>query len=438
MQLKQPGASPRPAAAVRLGRDQSSSGRVAGSARTTCAWYLLLAAAFPWHEGDSAASAARGGALDALKLGVLAAAVILASAGRENNRLPPTHKLFGVLALLTAVSALLATEPSLEGAFRSARLAVVVVSVYWVSSYLGLVPILYHTVMFVTAIAALSLCAWAVGLEPLDDGRLRGFFPPVHPNVLASAVAFGTICALLLWSYRRLTGVVTATIIALLLVTLLQTGSRTAVASSLDRICRLGTSRRGDEAHPNLRLLWIFLLLVVGTLLVRANVAVAPIADALTRGGSAQIDGTLTGRVYGWSAALEFHTSLLHKIIGQGLQIKSVPRQLGVGSMSMQGVDNSWIAAYVSAGILGVGILTGAVDRDACARVQEPVRRIPYPPRCRRRLLLDREFPGRSIVRHGCTARTFGSGCRRSQPQWRGDQLCRTCCWSGGTRQLRV
>jgi hypothetical protein len=96
---------------------------------------------------------------------------------------------------------------------------------------------------------------------------------------------------------------------------------------------------------------------------VRANAPISILADFLTRGGSAPLEATLTGRIFAWGAANELHTNTLHRTIGQGLQVKSVYRPIGIRiiNYTQQGIDSAWFSTYVSGGLVGVSILSAAV-----------------------------------------------------------------------------
>jgi hypothetical protein len=336
--------------------------------RARFAWYLLLATAFPWESNSSTVGLATSvsSALNFAKLLVLA--IGLAAAYSARRRLPLTipHRLFGLFATITAFGALLATDPSLDGALRSGRLLLMILATHWVGSRLGLVAVLRHMLTFVCILAASSLGAWLIGLKPLVDGRLYGYLPPLHPNVLAAATAFGLLSAVLLWSRRKLGTVLFTALTLLLLFTLLQTGSRTAAASAAVGLAVIGLH---GLIQKRLRIVLFFgvsALVLVGATWIQFNTAFDPLVEVVTRGGEAPIDPTLSGRTFAWESVETVHVNALETVIGQGLQIKSVNRQLGGSVYVDQGIDSAWLSVYVSGGLAGVLLLASAIVAFFC------------------------------------------------------------------------
>lgn len=197
------------------------------------------------------------------------------------------------------------------------------------------------------ALATYCAVASVTGLAALEDGRLRGAFPPTHPNELALMASL--IVLWCLWKtftgqdeWIHVLGAVAGVGV------LVATGSRTSLAAmplgALVLLVHASAVKRrtvflGVLAAP------VFLWLLGGTGLVR---------DLALRGGGTQGLTTLSNRTIAWQAALSPKDSPWLEWLGGGLALKRI--QVAGQWWNEQILDSSWISALVQGGLIGLGV----------------------------------------------------------------------------------
>ena len=220
---------------------------------------------------------------------------------------------------------------------------------------LGIVTVLATTydnysmmVGLVGAVATVGAFAvlTAAGLE---EGRLAGGLPPLHPNEIA---AIAGICAL--WLLGR---VVTARdtpldllLLVVALAALVATQSRTSLfvllpaaglVFLLGRRYRISVLVAALVALP-MAVVWV----------VQGSV----VAALLTRGGSASDNLlTLSNRTVAWTSALAPKSSPWSTWLGGGLSVKQIEVE-GQG-WTHQILDSSWVSALVQGGFVGLALV---------------------------------------------------------------------------------
>lgn len=326
------------------------------------AWTALLATTFPWNF-TSPYSESGGGdtATDLVKLLILGGALLLVSRTRERGTASLATALLVGYAAVALVAALL-PPISVDGAIRAARLAIVVVTACWIGASLDLRAVLRGILWLAVPLGGLALAGALSGLGIQQD-RLHGFLPFLHPNVLASIVGLGLLAAVALWAQQELSNPRALASVALSAAALSMTGSRTALAATaLGVLVVLGAAFARSTGRV-LLLVWVGSLAVIGAAWVAVLTELTPFAfvsELFTRGGTATIDPTLTGRTAAWELALNTHHDGVRDALGQGLQVKTVARLVG-DEVLAQGIDNTWISGLVAAGWIGATLLVAAM-----------------------------------------------------------------------------
>jgi O-antigen ligase len=330
------------------------------TALPTTALLVLLLTSFPWVAGADEASSVESSLINAVKLALVLAAAATAVWAGPARPLPLGHLLIAGYGLVTAAGALVAAH-DVGAAIRSGRLILLVVVVGLLAGHLTQEQLLRAIAGAAGAVAGTTLLASAAGLAaPVADGRLTGFLPPMHPNILASLCMVGLVSMVGLWLQHGLPHrwLLVAPVLVAVLV---GTGSRTSLATAGVGIAvvLVAAALRGRQRATGL-VLW--LLAAGGLVLVGASSSSlrAFVLALLTRGGTATIDPTLTGRTYVWADAAAYHSTIMEKTIGQGLGIKALPRWVG-NTFEVQGIDSTWYSAWVAGGAMGVVLVGGAL-----------------------------------------------------------------------------
>jgi O-antigen ligase len=305
--------------------------------------------------GDASAS----GPLGLAKLAVVVVAVSLAYRSRVAEKIPsPIWALLGFAAAAT-VGALVASEP--QGALRGVRVAVVVLAVTWAVSRTGLIAALRCVAILAVGMVLASLLALLVGLQPLvGDGRLAGYLPGLQPNALAIVAVGGLLALLAMWTQRELRTLWLLFGVALLGLGLSLTGSRTALGALAAGVVVLLIRSITKGFWRACLLGYSIVLTGLLALWVEWNSRFSILSTVLARAGEVGLDPTLTGRTYAWDVAAGLNRTLVERLFGQGLQLKVVlvPR----GNIDVyQGIDSTWWAAYLGAGLIGAVLLALAV-----------------------------------------------------------------------------
>lgn len=306
---------------------------------------LLIAATIPWrskayYEGGADSVVV---AKAVLSLLALAAALLMAPARRRRPaRAFPLLFLFAYLAC-SVIGGWAAADlvPSVVIAVRVALLAVTVVV---------LASAFRTEVVLGALVAALATCAGlaaTTGLAGLSDGRLRGVFPPLHPNELASMAAIAALWCL--WKvaggrdawFHLLGG-------ALAVAVVVATGSRTPLVA-----LPIGAAVILLRVTA-VRLRTAVLAVLVMPVLVWVLAGTAALNSLLLRGGSAEGLTTLSNRTIAWEAALSPKDSAWSEWFGGGLVLKRI--EVSGQWWNEQILDSSWISALVQSGLVGLAL----------------------------------------------------------------------------------
>ena len=325
------------------------------------AWLVLIAAALPWQTVAVTESGAvsTGSQADAAKFVVTGLAVALAFLVRVPH-LKYSWPIWAFLGycLITTVGGLAGTDPS-SSLLRSVRFAVVVLALVWVTGRLSRHQLARTFVLFSMIISFSALAARGIGVSPASHvygGRLAGYLPPLHPNLLGMLAAGGLLCAGALLARRELTLTIFAWVTPILGLTLVLTQSRTSMIALLVSLLAFAGPRLTTRGPLIVGL--IASIFVVGAF-IQTDTQSQPLTSLLTHNGSTSTTGTLSSRVSEWEAVLQLNNTPLTQAIGQGLASKSV--EVSLTSARYAPVDGSWPAAYLSAGFLGVLVLAAAV-----------------------------------------------------------------------------
>jgi hypothetical protein len=200
-------------------------------------------------------------------------------------------------------------------------------------------------IVVLLTIALLAVITGAAGY--LGGARLRGGFPPLHPNELA------LMCALpaLGLAYLVIQGKARAIHVVLLLImvgSIWATGSRTSLMALVAGFLVMLAQARRLKSPVAVALACcvpVLVYMILGTELF---------AEYFARGGTEELT-TLNSRSIGWAAAFTYPQTDWNVWLGSGLSVKQVPVE---GQYwDEQVLDSSWVSALVHAGWVGVGIM---------------------------------------------------------------------------------
>jgi O-antigen ligase len=347
-------------------RKQRPFDPAAGHARRArWAWILLLAASLPWERGVGVGAAGSSSQLlTVTKLGVLLVAVWLAYGSRRPGPRPFALWALAGYAAVSGVGALL-NSVSVDGAFRSVRMILMLVAAHWVTTRLRPTELVRALVGLSVVIVAAAVAGEVTGRGLTAGDRLGGWLPPLHPNWLGSVAAVALACVVAMTFTRELRSSYAAVLGALLLYALVRSGSRTALLALAAALIVIGLrSLWLKDVLRALTVMWAAAIAVGVLLWIEWNSRLHPLAGVweslTTRGGAATVDPTLTGRTYAWEIAWNSLHGWAAELFGLGLQQKTVLRPIGA-SFSAQGIDNSWLSAYVAGGWLGAALLVAGM-----------------------------------------------------------------------------
>jgi O-antigen ligase len=204
--------------------------------------------------------------------------------------------------------------------------------------------LLRDLIVVMLAIALLAIVTGAGSY--LGGGRLQGGVPPLHPNELAVMCGVPIVGL----AYQMLQGraqVRLTLLFLLLLASVWATGSRTSLLAVIVALIVLLVQARVLSPVVTVALAGcvpILVYLALGTDVV---------VNFFSR--DAQNLATLNSRSIGWRAALDYPDSGWNQWFGSGLAVRLIPVE---GQYwESQGLDGSWVSAFVHAGGIGVAIL---------------------------------------------------------------------------------
>lgn len=251
--------------------------------------------------------------------------------------------LLSVLALTSLVVSL-GSEFLLGSVYRGMRFTAFVIVLWLLSPWWGrrdLVLLRAHRLCLWAVIATVVIgAAVAPGKAFAFEGRLAGTLWPVPTTQVAhfAAVLLGT--SVVLWMCRVVPGPLAVAQVALTVLVLIGTHTRTALVGVL-----LGCAVASASlflGHARVRRVSTSTLLGFSV----AGLFFAPqVVTWLARGQSASEASRLTGRTEVWSDILAAPRPLWEQLVGSGLSNKSFD---GLA------VDSNWLASYVDQGWLGV------------------------------------------------------------------------------------
>jgi len=320
-------------------------------------WLVLVAVAPPWQSVPVTAdgSISTSSAVDAVKLLATTLAVGLAFIGRVPNlKYPFTVKALLGYATVAVLGALATDSPS--SLLRAARFAAVVLATIWVTGHLSRHRLTLLFVQFSVVVSFISLVARAAGLGSAFGSRLAGYLPPLHPNVLGLLAAGGLLCLTASLARKELRFRAFAMTAPILTLTVILTQSRTSIVGLLGGLLALAVPHLRSRAPIILGVLGSALVIAA---LIQTNTQSHPLTSLLTHNGSTSTTATLGSRVSEWTAVQELNKKSLTQAVGQGLAAKTV--EVDLRSAQYASVDGTWVAAYLSAGVLGVIILAISV-----------------------------------------------------------------------------
>lgn len=200
-----------------------------------------------------------------------------------------------------------------------------------------------------TAMAAVGVLAVITGVLRLSStaGRLQGGFPPLAANEIA--LLCGAPALALIWRQLSHRGRGwDLPLIAVLVGAVWASQSRTGLAALLVAALLMVLQAR--------RMAPIAVAAVVGAAAAAAYLLLTTDLVSAYFGRSNQGSvATLNSRTIAWSAALDLPQNPVAALMGGGLALKQIPVQ---GQYwNVQGLDSSWVSAWVQCGAIGLALL---------------------------------------------------------------------------------
>jgi hypothetical protein len=264
-----------------------------------------------------------------------------------NRRIAIRPNVFLCLVGLLAVEALMNTVQAehFGSVYRPFRLIAFLVTLWLLTPWWGRRDMLLIRCHLRVAYGVLGLMLAGLVLSPgtaLAQGRLAGVIWPTPPTQVAEFAAVTTGMILVLWLGGQISGRFALPVIAISIVALLLTHTRTALVAMIGAILVAGLSMFSGRARVR-RLFTI--TSVVGT--VGAISLSGFLTNWLARGESTKELTDLTGRTTVWAGVENMPRTRFQDIFGFGLSNKS-----------FQGlpIDSNWLASYLDQGLFGVAV----------------------------------------------------------------------------------
>lgn len=254
-----------------------------------------------------------------------------------------------LLLVFGAVLTVIAPE-HLGTVFRTARFAGYVVTLWLLTPWWGrrdLLLVRCH-LMILGVLLGSTLIGFCVAPgKAMAGGRLGGVIWPLPATQVAHYAAIVIGLVVILWFCGHLRGTATALIVAVSIVILILTHTRTALVGMIAGILVAGLSL--IVARPRVRKLFI----TVGIIATIAVLAFGSFLSTwLARGQGADQLFALTGRTNVWSAIITEPRDTFQEIFGFGLS-----------NSSFNGlpIDSNWLASYQEQGLFGVAICAAMI-----------------------------------------------------------------------------
>jgi hypothetical protein len=271
----------------------------------------------------------------------------LAFALLANRRLVVRPNLFMMLLTALALSSFVISLHSqffVGSVYRGARLMAFVICLWLLTPWWGrrdLVLLRAHRVAMWAILAfVLAGAAIAPGKAFAFEGRLSGTLWPVPPTQVAhyAAVLFGT--SAILWMCRVISGRHALVAVAVSIIALIGTHTRTALLGAGIGVALASASL--FLGHARVRRVSVSTLIGV----IAATAVFAPqIVSWLSRGQTVEDAAQLTGRTKVWSDVFATPRPTMEALFGSGLSNKSFD---GLA------IDSNWVASYMDQGWFGV------------------------------------------------------------------------------------
>jgi len=280
---------------------------------------------------------------------------------------PVGHRTVALLALFVAVSTFggWAAGAGMSSAIVAVRVVMVGAAAYLLVRSFQ-VDVLLRALF--TAMAAVGLMAVITGALRLGStgGRLEGGIPPLAANEIA--LLCGVPALALVWRYLSHRGRgLDVLLIAVLAGSVWASESRTGLAALLvAAVVMLVQARRMSAG-----VVAAIIVAAAGVLYVMLTTSLLSAYFERSNEGSV---ATLNSRTIAWSAALDLPQNAIAWWMGGGLALKQIPVQ---GQYwNVQGLDSSWVSAWVQGGLLCVLLLAVWVVGALAAgwRAQQPYR----------------------------------------------------------------
>lgn len=315
--------------------------------KLTLIWVALVFSVLSWRSGTYYA-----GGVDpvvAAKAAISIFALGLAVSGVWRT---PRTKSLGVQPLVLAIGYLTITMLGAMAAGTFAASSVLTVRVIVVLATVTCLVLTHEfSVLIRTLSAAMAGIAGVIAVTGLpsylQEGRLGGGLLPVNPNEIALLVSLPALVV----TWRLVTSPVRRADVAALLTYLAvtwMTGSRTGLAALLVAMALLILHAR--RVPPAVYVVVLSILPLGFFLIASTNVVMNFVGR-----GNVETIWTLSNRTVAWSAAFSAPTGFWEHWFGGGLAVKTV----AVSGMfwDAQVIDNSWVAAYVKGGVIGMGVM---------------------------------------------------------------------------------
>lgn len=201
----------------------------------------------------------------------------------------------------------------------------------------------------VAVLALVAVVAVVTGLPAMvtSGERLRGGFPPLHPNELAFVCAVPAIGITHLLVHHE-TRIRHVALLGLLLAGLWLSGSRTSLMGVLIAMAIIVVQARVLKR-------WLAICLVAMIpILTWVALGTSVLAEFVNRGGQGRIT-TLNSRSIAWAAAWDYPATEFNRWFGSGLSIKLIP--VAGQYWDDQALDSSWVSTFIQVGWIGIGLL---------------------------------------------------------------------------------
>ena len=276
--------------------------------------------------------------------GALPLAILLALSVNPKIKLRPNVFLC-LVALLVADAILTATQQSHLGTYyRTFRFLEVLAGLWLLTPWWGRSDMMlcrWHLrLLYICLISVAVGVLVSPGKAFAFDGRLGGDIWPMGPTQIAQYAAVAAGLTVLLWLGHCLSRRAALVGVALSIVILLLTHTRTALVGLAAGILVAGMSI--FAVNTRVRKLFAWGALIAATAVVTAG---GFITTWLARGETAQGLTSLTGRTNFWALVLNEPRNLFQEIFG-----------FGITNASINGlpIDSNWLSSYQQEGIFGV------------------------------------------------------------------------------------